>query len=75
MVFERPKAAKAVEDDSKSIARSKEKIGPARLVNGKMVNAKGKPVTGKQMTLGSMGLAKKGAAAVSLTMRKPYGMD
>jgi DNA repair protein RAD5 len=64
VVFERPKVAKAVEDDAKSIARSKEKVGPARLVNGKMVNAKGKPVTGKQMTLGGM-MAKKASPAVS----------
>jgi DNA repair protein RAD5 len=63
--FERPKPAKVVEDDARALARSKETIGPARLVNGKIVHAKGKPVAGKQMTLGSMGLGKRTATAVS----------
>ena len=36
------------------MARSKEKIGPAKLVNGKVVHAKGKPVTSKQMSLSGM---------------------
>ncbi len=65
IVFERPKPVKAAEEsDTSAAARSKEKLGPARLVNGKMVHAKGKPVQGKQMTLGAM-MAKKAAPAVS----------
>jgi hypothetical protein len=59
IVFERPKPPKTVEDEARSLARSKEKVGPARLVNGKVVHAKGKPVAGKQMTLGAMGMSKK----------------
>lgn len=66
VIFERPKPIKA--DDDKSFARSKEKAGPARLVNGKMIHAKGKPVGGgKQMTLGGMGLGKKATQPVSAT--------
>lgn len=65
IVFERPKPVKAAEEsEATAAARSKEKLGPARLVNGKMVHAKGKPVQGKQMTLGAM-MAKKAAPAVS----------
>jgi len=64
IIFERPKPIKA--DDDKSFARSKDKAGPAKLVNGKMVHAKGKPAGGgKQMTLGGMGVGKKAATAVS----------
>lgn len=65
VIFERPKAAKMAEDDSKILARSKDKIGPARLVNGKVVNAKAKPVGGKQVTLGALGMGKKAASTVS----------
>lgn len=65
IVFERPKAPKVLDDGGISaLARSKEKIGPAKLINGKIVHAKGKAVTGKQMTLGAMGMGKKGTAVV-----------
>jgi DNA repair protein RAD5 len=66
VIFERPKAAKGGDEDSKVLARGKDKVGPARLVNGKMVNAKTKPVGGKQVTLGSLGLGKKAASVVRL---------
>ena len=65
VVFERPKPVKTQQDDGQWVERSKEKVGPTRLVNGRVVNAKGKPVVGKQMTLGSMGLGKKAYSAVS----------
>jgi len=62
VIFERPKPAKAqAADEAKVIARSKEKVGPAKLVNGKVVNAKAKPGGGKQVTLGALGVGKKGA--------------
>ncbi|WRT66270.1 uncharacterized protein IL334_003223 [Kwoniella shivajii] len=54
VIFERPKPKNQLEDDKAIIARGKEKVGPARLVNGKVVGAKGKPIGGKQVTLGSM---------------------
>jgi hypothetical protein len=63
VVFERPKASKGGESESKSLMTGKEKLGPARLVNGKMVHAKGKVTAGKQMTLGQM-MAKKATPAV-----------
>lgn len=66
IVFERPKPPKTVEDEARTLARSKEKVGPARLVNGKVVHAKGKPVAGKQMTLGAMGMSKKAPPPVSV---------
>jgi hypothetical protein len=69
IVFERPKPPKTVEDEARSLARSKEKVGPARLVNGKVVHAKGKPVAGKQMTLGAMGMSKKAPPPVSAILR------
>ncbi|WWD17390.1 hypothetical protein CI109_101831 [Kwoniella shandongensis] len=70
VVFERPKPQKVItEEDARAAARSKEKAGPARLVNGKVVGAKAKPIAGKQMTLGSM-MGKKGAATPA---RKPPG--
>ncbi|WVR07134.1 hypothetical protein IAU60_004175 [Kwoniella sp. DSM 27419] len=70
VIFERPKPKNAVEDDAKASAWAKEKAGPARLVNGKVVNAKPKSGgTGKQMTLGSM-MNKKAAVTPA---RKPAG--
>ena len=59
VIFERPKPKKVVED----VGNRVEKVGPARLVNGKVVNAKSKTMTGKQVTLGSMGMGKKAAIA------------
>lgn len=53
IVFERPKAAKGADDDKRLAERNEKKLGPAKLVNGKMVHAKGK-TAGKQMTIGSM---------------------
>jgi DNA repair protein RAD5 len=53
IVFERPKAAKGADEDKRLAERNDKKLGPAKLVNGKMVHAKGKPA-GKQMTIGSM---------------------
>lgn len=53
IVFERPKAAKVVVAQESRPAVKGEKVGPGKLVGGKMVNAKG-----KQMTLGAM-MAKK----------------
>jgi hypothetical protein len=49
-VFERPKAKAAVNTVGPD---SSAKLGPARLVNGKVVHAKSK-IGGKQMTLGAM---------------------
>ncbi|EIW70729.1 hypothetical protein TREMEDRAFT_43337 [Tremella mesenterica DSM 1558] len=66
VIFERPKPIKVGEDDSRALANNKEKVGPARLVNGKVVHAKIKPAASKQITLGammkkpSMGTNKKG---------------
>ncbi|WVQ99319.1 hypothetical protein IAU59_006451 [Kwoniella sp. CBS 9459] len=69
VIFERPKTKSAVlEDDAKVLARAKEKAGPARLVNGKVVGARAKPIGGKQVTLGSM-MGKKTPAPA----RKPAG--
>ena len=65
VVFERPKAAKGMDDDTRVLDRSKEKAGPAKLVNGRVVNAKVKPVGGKQVTLGALGMGRKAATAVS----------
>lgn len=59
VIFERPKAAKVAENGSAGMA--KDKTGPTRLVNGKVVKAPAK-VGGKQVTLGSM-MTKKAAAA------------
>lgn len=53
IVFERPKAAKTATNDVKPAAKG-EKMGPGKLVGGKMVNNP----KGKQMTLGAM-MAKK----------------
>jgi hypothetical protein len=61
--FERPKPAKVTNDQS-PFEKSKEKLGPTKLVGGKVVTAKGKPGGGKQVTLGAM-MAKKAASAVS----------
>ena len=66
VVFERPKAAKGKHDESRVLARSRDKVGPAKLVNGRVVNAKVKPAGGKQITLGALGVGKKAATAVSL---------
>ncbi|OCF36767.1 DNA repair protein RAD5 [Kwoniella heveanensis BCC8398] len=70
VIFERPRAKNVVtlEDDAKVLARAKEKAGPARLVNGKVVGARAKPIGGKQVTLGSM-MGKKTPAPA----RKPAG--
>lgn len=64
ITFERPKpkVVNTAEADAKLLERSKEKLGPARLVNGRMVHGKGAPVKTKQATLGSM-MAKKAATA------------
>lgn len=59
IVFERPNQKKVV----KSNDDGHQKIGPARLVNGKVVQAKSK-VGGKQMSLKSM-MTKKATPAVS----------
>ena len=64
MIFERPKAVKGSEGDVKATLGKGEKLGPARLVNGKMVHGKGKLAAGKQITLGAM-MAKKATPAVS----------
>ena len=66
VVFERPKIVKGSDEDAKIISRSKDKVGPAKLVNGKVVNAKSKPVGGKQVTLGSLGMGKKAASLARL---------
>ena len=66
IVFERPKPKKVQEADA---PRSGDKMGPARLVGGKIVNGKSKAAAGKQMTLGSMGLAKKAALVSNEVMR------
>ncbi|CAD6588890.1 MAG: DNA helicase rad5 [Tremellales sp. Tagirdzhanova-0007] len=63
VVFERPKAAKGKHDESRVLARSRDKVGPAKLVNGRVVNAKVKPAGGKQITLGALGVGKKAATA------------
>lgn len=64
ITFERPKPkpTAAAEAEAKLVERSKEKLGPARLVNGKMVHAKGKAVATKQATLGSMMVRKASPA-------------
>ncbi len=62
VIFERPKPAKGAEDNTRSI----NKVGPARLVNGKVVNAKGKVgANGKQVKLGALGVGKKAISAVN----------
>ena len=66
VIFERPKAAKGLEYDTKVLARSKEKVGPARLVNGKVVNGKAKVVGGKQVTLGAFALVQKAGSGVRI---------
>ena len=48
-----------------------EKVGPARLVNGKMVHGKSKTMAGKQVTLGSMGMGKKAAVQPKKPPAKP----
>lgn len=58
IVFERPKAKSAPPEPKTTIGKG-EKVGPGKLVGGKMVNSKG-----KQMTLGSM-MSKKPSPAPS----------
>lgn len=60
VIFERPKAKKG---DNPVGPDTSAKLGPARLVNGKVVHAKAK-IGGKQMTLGAM-IKKAPVAAVS----------
>ncbi|ORX36723.1 SNF2 family N-terminal domain-domain-containing protein [Kockovaella imperatae] len=67
VVFERPKPKKIVEETSSVV----EKIGPARLVNGKMVHSKAKSMAGKQVTLGSMGVGKKATVVPKKPPSKP----
>lgn len=57
-MFERPKPQKKVESSSSDAT-----VGPARIVNGKMVHAKGKVNGGTQMKLSSM-MGKKAAPPV-----------
>jgi len=64
VIFERPKAAREKDGDAIALPRSREKMGPAKLVNGKVVNAKTKIVGGKQVTLGAFALGKKAPSAV-----------